>query len=127
MNKIVHDMLKIYAPLDFDWMNYKIVRKDMLTGHHIIKKCNGGPKTQDNMALLIETSHQYLHLIEFKDPESYTLINRVFKEINEQRSAPTPEQRQFIENILLMFEKEHKNDKGSKGKTLIKHKYKQRW
>lgn len=45
-------MLQIYKPLsDMDWMNYRLVRKD-LTAHHILKKEAGGRLEQSNIALL---------------------------------------------------------------------------
>ena len=38
MKQITREMLKIYQPLsNMDWMNYRLVRKD-LTAHHILKK-----------------------------------------------------------------------------------------
>jgi hypothetical protein len=52
MKKITRDMLKIYKPYSgLDWMNYKIIRKDM-TAHHILKKEDGGKLEQCNIALL---------------------------------------------------------------------------
>lgn len=120
------EMLKIYKPLSgLDWMNYKLVKKDV-TFHHIIKRVNGGKRVIENGALLIPVAHQYLHLIEFKDIETYNAINKIFKFINQQQSEPTTEQREIIEYLLREFEKAHKNDKGSKGKSLIKYKYLER-
>lgn len=72
-------------------------------------------------------SHQYLHLIEYKDIETYIAINKIFKYINQQMYEPTLEQREIIEYLLQEFEVIHKNDKNSKGKTLIQRKYLQRW
>lgn len=120
------EMLKIYKPLSgLDWMNYKLVKKDV-TFHHIIKRVDGGKRVIENGALLIPVAHQYLHLIEFKDIETYNAINKIFKFINQQQSEPTTEQREIIEYLLREFEKTHKNDKGSKGKPLIKYKYLER-
>lgn len=116
-------MIKIYKPLGRDWLNYKVTQSNPLTFHHIVKRCDGGKEDIDNGALITELGHQYLHLIECKDKESYLLINKMFKMINEQREAPTPEQRELIEYILQEFERTHKNDKNSKGKTLIQYKY----
>ena len=72
-------------------------------------------------------SHQYLHLIECKDIETYIAINKIFEFINKQEYEPTLEQREIIEYLLQEFEKVHKNDKNSKGKSLIQYKYLQRW
>lgn len=52
MKKVTKEMLKIYKPIsNLDWMNYKIIKKDM-TAHHILKKEDGGKMEQYNIALL---------------------------------------------------------------------------
>ena len=119
-------MLKIYKPIsNLDWMNYKLIKSDV-TFHHIIKREDGGRRDIENGALLMPVAHQYLHLIEYKDIETYNAINRIFKYINQQKQEPTSEQREIIEYLLKQFEETHKWDKGSKGKLLIKHKYLER-
>lgn len=128
MSKATIEMLKIYKPISkLDWMNYKIVKKSDLTFHHILKKEYGGGKDISNGALLIPISHQYLHLIECKDIDTYITINKIFKVINNQKYEPTSDQRQIIEYLLQEFELKYKDDKNSKGKLLIKKEYKQRW
>jgi hypothetical protein len=127
MNKITKEMLHIYKPIsNLDWMNYKLVR-NQLTFHHIEKRENGGKKDILNGALLMPTPHQYLHLIECKDIKTYIALNKIFKVINNQLSEPNQEQREIIEYLLQDFEYHHRNDKNSKGKTLIQKKYKERW
>ena len=127
MNKITKEMLHIYKPIShLDWMNYKLAKKDV-TFHHIEKRENGGKKEISNGALLMPTSHQYLHLIECKDIDTYITLNKLFKVINNQLSEPNQNQREIIEYLLEEFEFKHKNDKNSKGKKLIQYKYKQRW
>lgn len=117
-------MLKIYKPLSgLDWMNYKITRKNDLTFHHIIKKEHGGTLDIDNGALLLPTAHQYLHIIEYKDINTYLILNKLFRIINQQMREPTQEQRQMIEYLLCEFENYHRYDKTSKGKVLIKREY----
>lgn len=126
MEKLKIEMLKIYKPIsNLDWMNYKLIKSDV-TFHHIIKREDGGRRDIENGALLMPVAHQYLHLIEYKDIETYNAINRIFKYINQQKQEPTSEQRDIIEYLLKQFEEEHKWDKGSKGKLLIKHKYLER-
>ena len=113
----------MYKPIsELDWMNYKIVKKDM-TAHHILKKEDGGKLEWDNIALLMPISHQYLHLIECKDMETYIALNKVFMMINKQMTEPTREQREFIEFLLREFESKHRWDKGSKGKLVLQKKY----
>ena len=126
MNSIKKEMLKIYKPISgLDWLNYRLVKKD-LTYHHILKKSDGGKETIDNGALLMPISHQYLHLIECKDIETYNAINKLFSYINMQKHEPTIQQRVYIEYLLNEFERVHKWDKGSKGKLIIKRKYLER-
>jgi hypothetical protein len=127
MDKTRIEMLEIYKPISgLDWLNYKLV-KDKVTFHHIKKRDNGGKKTIENGALLMPIAHQYLHLIESKDMNIYIGINKIFEYINQQQYEPTAEQRQMLEYLLLQFENQHRFDKGSKGKMLIKHKYLERW
>lgn len=122
-NKLKIEMLKIYKPYsNLDWLNYKL-DKNNVTLHHIIKREDNGSKDINNMALIMPHGHQYLHLIEYKDIETYNALTKVFKFINEQQHEPTSSQRKLIEYLLKSFEKEHKNDKTAKRKSLIQYKY----
>ena len=124
MKQVTKEMLKIYEPVsNLDWLNYRIVRKSDLTFHHIQKRCDGGKEVIENGALLLPVPHQYLHLIEYRDKDIYIAINKIFEYINRQKHEPTEEQRLMIEYLLRSFEDNHRWDKGSKGKLLIKHKY----
>lgn len=126
MKKITIEMLKIYKPLsNLDWMNY-VLKKEDVTYHHCIKKCNGGKKTIANGAILMPVAHQYLHLIECLDIDTYIALNNLFKIVNTQGYEPTREQRELIEYLLKEFEKIHKWDKGLKGKLLVQRKYLER-
>ena len=127
MKQITREMLRIYKPIsNLDWMNYKLIKKD-LTFHHIVKKVDGGREIITNGALLMPIPHQYLHIIEFKDWKTYKHINDLFRIINDQQFEPTMEQRETLEYILQEFEKKHENDKTSRGKKLIKLEYKERY
>ena len=127
MDNIRIKMLEIYKPISgLDWLNYKLI-KEKVTFHHITKRDNGGKKVVSNGALLMPISHQYLHLIENKDIDTYIGINKIFEYINQQKYEPTQEQREILEYMLRQFEYQHRFDKGSKGKILIKHKYLERW
>lgn len=127
MKPITKEMLTIYKPLsNLDWMNYKLV-ENKLTNHHIIKREDGGTLKIHNIALLMPIAHSYLHVIEYKDIKTYDAINKIFRYINNQRTEPTQEQRELIEYLLLEFEQEHKEDKNSKGKQLIRKPYLERW
>lgn len=128
MKEITKEMLKIYEPVSkLDWMNYKLV-KSKLTFHHIIKREHRGLMTISNGALLNSTpSHEYLHIIEYKDRDIYRAINDIFMMVNDQGHEPDFNQRQTIEYLLQYFEYYHKNDRNSKNKILIKDEYKNRW
>lgn len=123
MDKIKQEMLKIYEPISgLDWLNYKLVRKD-ITYHHIQKRSSGGKRAIENGALLMPVAHQYLHLIEFRDIDTYNAINKIFECINHQKREPTEGQREVIEYLLREFELVHRWDKGRKGKLLLQRKY----
>lgn len=126
MRRITKDMLEIYIPYsNLDWMNYKLIRTE-LTYHHIVKKEDKGKTEISNGALIMPVSHQYLHLIECLDIETYIALNNLFKIVNKQGYEPTREQRELIEYLLKEFEKIHKWDKGLKGKLLVQKKYLER-
>ena len=95
--------------------------------HHIIKREHGGKETIENGAVLNKNAHEYLHIIEYKDIDTYIAINKILKIINNQRDKPTTEQLEIISKLLSMFEEEHKHDKTSKGKRLIKYPYLERY
>jgi hypothetical protein len=117
-------MLKIYKPISgLDWLNYKIVRADALTYHHIKKRADGGKRSIENGAILTQIAHRYLNLIEYQDIDKYNAINKVFQIVNDQKCEPTIGQREVIECLLQQFEAEHRWDKGRKGKLLIKREY----
>lgn len=126
MKKITREMLKIYKPYSgLDWMNYKIIRRDM-TAHHIIKREDGGKMQIDNIAPLMLIAHQYLHLIECKEIDIYKDINKVFRKVNEQGYEPTKQQRMLVEYLLREFEGMYKWERNFKGNILIPRKYIQR-
>ena len=128
MGKQADKLYNIYIPnTKLDWMNYKIDRKADLTFHHIVKKEHGGKTTIDNGALLTHNAHNYLHVIEFKDIETYNYINKMFEIINRQLSEPNEDQRFVIEYLLREFEKKHRYDVNKKGKALIKEEWLKRW
>lgn len=121
MKPITKEMIKIYNLDKFCFMGYKLDKN--ATYHHIVKRCDGGRETIENGAVLNQDAHEYLHILEYKDIDTFIAINKILKIINDQHAKPTVEQMQIISKLLSMFEEEHKHDKTSKGKTLIKHKY----
>lgn len=128
MGKAADKLYNIYIPnSNLDWMNYRIDKKEDLTFHHIIKREHGGKAEVSNGALLLKKSHNYLHVIEYKDLSIYIAINKIFKIINSQLEEPNLEQRLIIESLLKDFEEQHIEDTNKKGSYLIRRKWLERW
>lgn len=126
MKQITKEMLRIYIPYsNLDWMNYKLIRKE-ITYHHITKKVDNGRLDISNGCILTKDSHAYLHLIESLDIDTYMALSQIFRIVNNQKAEPTREQRELIEQLLNEFESIHRWDKSPKGKLLIKKKYLER-
>lgn len=123
MKDILKIMVNEYNLKGIDFMGYHLERKNPYTYHHIVKRCHGGGKTLENGAVLTKIAHEYLHIVESREWKLYVELNMVLKEINEQHYRPTERQLLAIDYMLSMFEKEHEEDKTSKGKILIKRQY----
>ena len=124
MSQLIKEMKDIYRIRHYDFMGYTFRNINDLSFHHIIKKCDGGPKTFENGALLVkDTSHPYLHIVEERDYDMYIQINKILKDINNQLKPPTREQLIEIRRILLAFEEIHLGELNAEGKPLIKQKY----
>lgn len=107
-----------------DWMGYTLRRNEQFSYHHIDKREHGGLETRDNGAILTQnTSHPYLHIIEYKDIEIYVYINNILKCINTQGYMPTKNQLRAINSVLNTFERDHSNERNKKGKQIIKEEY----
>ena len=124
MKPITKQMIKVYNLDKLCFMGYTLDKT--ATFHHIEKREHGGLEVIENGAVLNPYAHEYLHIIEYKDLETFISINKILKVINEQKDKPTIEQLQIISKLLSMFEKDHKEDRTSKGKRLIKHQYLER-
>ena len=78
---LLQELIKIYQPDGFDWLNYQITKNNILTLHHIVKEADGGLLVIDNAALLTKKSHRGLHMCESRDFILYSEINDFFREI----------------------------------------------
>lgn len=78
---LLQDLVKIYQPVNYDWLSYQITKKNILTLHHIVKVADGGELSLENSALLTKKSHRVIHICENKDFILYCEINDFFKEI----------------------------------------------
>ena len=125
MDTITKQMIKIYQlkKLKRDFMAYKFERTNELTYHHlIIPNRAGGKRTIENGAILTQNSHEYLHLIERIDPEIFYFITSEMIDENIKGRLDIENLKQ-IRELLLYFESQHINDRGKKGKLLIKPQY----
>jgi hypothetical protein len=132
MKEITKEMTKDFKimKLGIDFMGYDVKRKESLSFHHLIiphreskKKGIGDGYLYWNGAILVQqTSHEYLHTIEKADPEIFYKITSEMIDENIKRKLDI-ENLKNIKELLLYFEREHKNEKNKKGKRLIKYEY----
>lgn len=95
-------MLKIYKPLELgvDWLDYKIVRANDLTFHHIQEVRNGGKRIITNGAILVRQSHEYLNYLDNRYHKYYEELNQLFKELNMTMLPPTKEYYDEVHHVL---------------------------
>ena len=120
--------------LGYDFMGYKVDRKNSLSFHHLIvpkRMCAelgiGREYYEWNGAILVRnTAHPYLHIVEKLDKEKFQAISY---EILQQKLKGYIdfENLKVIDDILYRFEKEHSDDKLKKcSKPLIREEYTRR-
>lgn len=125
MDSITKEMIKKYSikKKKIDFMGYRYERVNELTFHHlIIPNRYGGKREMWNGAILTQTSHEYIHLIERIDYDIFCLITSEMIDQN-LKGRLDIENLRYIREILLYFENEHLQDRGSKGNLLIKSQY----
>lgn len=126
MKEITNLMIREFKikQLGYDFMGYKLQKGDIYTAHHlIIPARQGGKLTRQNTVILCgETSHPYLHLIECKDYKTFCYITSEMIDMNIKGWLDI-ENLKNINEILNEFEKKHFDDRGKKGKRLIKEEY----
>ena len=132
MKNITEQMIKDFKimKLGFDFMGYKVDKKQSLSFHHLIiphreSKNYGigdGYLYWNGAILRQNTSHDYLHTIENIDPEIfYELTSEMIDENIKGRLDIDNLKR--IHDLLLYFEREHDHDTTKKGKLLIKREF----
>lgn len=132
MKEITKTMVKDFRimKLGYDFMGYKVQRSKDLSFHHLIiphreSRAYGigeGYLYWNGAILVQDTSHEYLHQIEQKDPEIFMGISSEMIDLNIKGHLDIENLRQ-IRSMLEYFEKEHCSDRTKKGKLLIKDKY----
>lgn len=124
MKEIVRQMIELFQMENIDWLGYELQEGDIFNFHHIVDKSRGGKEIIDNGSILCNgSSHQYLHIIEYKDFDMYLYLSNILLSINNQRTMPNKQQQLAIESLLQQFEREHCSDVNAKGKPLIREKY----
>lgn len=125
VTKLMINEFKI-KQLGYDFMGYSLQKGDIYTFHHlIIPNSKGGPYARWNGAILFSTPHQYLHVIENKDMELFSLISSEMIDENIKGYLDLDNLRR-IDDLLTYFEREHCSDRSKKGKMLIKEEYTRR-
>ena len=122
MSDILRVMIKIWEMSSIDWLGYD--NEERYSFHHLIKKSNGGKKIISNGAVLHQNSHAYLHTIEYYDLDKYLFLNKILKQVNEQKMMTTKEQLIQIRYVLKEFQNEYEGKNSSRDKPIIKKEYK---
>lgn len=127
MNEVKQMMISEFLIRErgYDFMGYKLNKRDSLTFHHlIIPKRNGGLVRRENGAIIQRTPHDYLHLIESIDYDIFCYLTSEMIDMNIKGYLD----RDNLINIRLLleeFESKHDKDLTKKGRLLIKTEYKQ--
>jgi hypothetical protein len=114
-------MIRIWDMNTIDWLGYDNLER--YSFHHLTKKCDGGEKIVSNGAILHQSSHSYLHTIEYYDLDKYIFLNTILKAINDQKYMPSIEQLKQIKLALLGFQNEYEGKLSSRNKVIIKKEY----
>ena len=132
MREITKEMIHTFRidKLGYDMMGYTFKRKDDLSFHHLIiphRECKHAGLGEGylfwNGAILNQrTAHEYLHVIEYVDPDIFYAITSEMIDENQLRSIEIANLKR-IRDRLLSFEREHCSDTNKKGKYIIKDTY----
>lgn len=121
MSDVLKLMIKIWNMGTMDWLGYDNLER--YSFHHLIKKSDGGKKIISNGAVLHQSSHSYLHTIEYYDLDRYIFLNTILKAINEQKYMPSINQLEQIKFALKGFQNEYEGKLSSRGNEIIKKEY----
>lgn len=121
MSDILRVMIKIWDMNTMDWLGYDNLER--YSFHHLKKKCDDGEKIISNGAVLHQSSHSYLHTIEYYDLDKYLFLNAFLRQINEQKYQPSIEQLKQIKLVLKEFQNEYEGKVSSRDKPIIKKEY----
>lgn len=127
MKEITKQLIKDFRlkELGYDFMGYG-KQGDIYTAHHLLVPAReGGKLTWENTVVLRENPHNYLHIIENKDFELFSVITSEMYDMK-IKGYLDRENLYYIDDALSYFEMEHCGDTTKKGKPLIKDEYTRR-
>ncbi len=99
------ELVKIFQCDEYDWFGDKITSDNKITYHHILKAEHGGRESLANGALLTQSMHRLVHLIEYVDPELYEEITYWFEIINKLRKPLDEELKEIMDSLRERMEK----------------------
>ena len=116
--------------LGYDFMGYQVKRIESLSFHHLIVShkhsrilgIGDGYLYWNGVALVQETSHNYLHLIEQADYQKFLYLTSEMLDMKNKKELDIYNLRR-INEILQEFEYKNKNLRHKKGKILIKEEF----
>lgn len=132
MKTITRDMMKDYNihKLGYDFMGYTFDRREDLSFHHLVvpkRDCKaaglGEGYLRWNGAILNQnTSHDYLHIIERMDRDTFLRITAEMIEENLKGKLDIDNLKR-IRELLLYFEDRYEKETNSKGQLILKRKF----
>lgn len=132
MKTITRDMMKDYNihKLGYDFMGYTFDRREDLSFHHLVvpkRDCKaaglGEGYLRWNGAILNQnTSHDYLHIIERMDRDTFLRITAEMVEENLKGKLDIDNLKR-IRELLLYFEDKYEKEMNSKGQLILKRKF----
>lgn len=132
MKTITRDMMKDYNihKLGYDFMGYTFDRREDLSFHHLVvpkRDCKaaglGEGYLRWNGAILNQnTSHDYLHIIERMDRDTFLRITAEMVEENLKGKLDIDNLKR-IRELLLYFEDKYEKETNSKGQLILKRKF----
>lgn len=132
MKTITRDMMKDYNihKLGYDFMGYTFDRREDLSFHHLVvpkRDCKaaglGEGYLKWNGAILNQnTSHDYLHVIERMDRDTFLRITAEMVEENLKGKLDIDNLKR-IRELLLYFEDKYEKETNSKGQLILKRKF----
>ena len=126
MLHITRVMINVFNITDTDFMGYSVDKKTANYHHLLVPRRNGGVKTINNGAILNQdTSHKYIHVIEYKDYDIFYRITKEMIEENKKGKIDIDNLRR-INDLLIYFERFYSSSTNVNGEPLIKEQYTKR-